>query len=1160
MTQLEHFKISEIEELKIFLVKYGPLIKKNTHFFTSSLSSLNKKSRENTLSQIPNYKEILDYLIKKDEIIIINIQQNIQFYILKTIEDLFFERLRILKIDIHKIMKNENFIKRKLLIDRLKNSGYQYNKNRFFIEILSWMKKDNILDGDKIYLTHYIFLPENKQIFIDYRRDTYNKNSKTLQKKRHMAQFFDERLFSKLDFLEKEIEEYIDFMLILEEKDLFRGRSVEKMRKSALWVILKKNGKVLNGGINQFCEEIGINKKDLFSYLSIISQNVAILEKSFSNKEIIKNLINSVMKYFGTQNRYVFIWALTILKELFKTNKINTRRGLNILNAAIIYGIYYFLKDLNLLSKNEKITQNILCRDFRCSEVSLRKEVKLIERIINNKTESLKKSISNPHLKGNVYFFGYIKSLISPFITENEVQEILEDHQDIIIYIEDDQLNKLIKYDENGVFRCKCGVAYLSTHETHIFNHLRKCEVFIKFLDKEPKEKEPDLKPLYELKGFIEEKMRMRHIYQPIIIKYLLENSGLCNIDGIVEYISLQLIGDFDYYKKRILSAPKKVLTYHKIVQFEHDGTLKLLFDLTDSDLKKELVELCNKKIQNCLRDKSFQEKVKKKFTSNSEIKLFPESLDKNELFEFIKLNEIGVFSCNCGKNYLSSQKTHIINHIIKCKEFIKYFTDYKINKVKGKIKAEDKYEEKIPYAIYDFSSFQNLRHQAALNCFLVDKWYKISPTQGVSKYTSMDYWINFYKHYDLKYNILEAEKSHRLQLMILFSGKMVKSDSIDYNRQVRQFGCNYKYGQGIWNVGYNAKGEIKLTAKYLEVIKQDILKGEKMPLIPLLRILYHREFNEKLAKMKIIDKFIGEFNLNKKELSDLFIFDFNLEREIEKIYIYKERIKESEDEFINESNTLASSSFKTKIKRHEKKPSMKNLLSKEFIKVIKSTDILGPSQFKKDQISFFIDFYTHHFSKDLFSWEELNEYYLYEYFRVNNIQGINSLSYIKDTRFGRLAFFKHDSKTSKYVMSDLTSFIYSLNLNPKERTFLHFIIRIPHFLVFCILFGYSNFVIRTSEEIQFFKKRTRINTKDHFLKIYSGVYKNSKLVGKLRKYYFNMLDWLEILEFTDIIDNKITPSEKLKNFIYGDLSGDFSLPNKVGRIIEEVINDLEVL
>ena len=86
-----------------------------------------------------------------------------------------------------------------------------------------------------------------------------------------------------------------------------------------------------------------------------------------------------------------------------------------------------------------------------------------------------------------------------------------------------------------------------------------------------------------------------------------------------------------------------------------------------------------------------------------------------------------------------------------------------------------------------------------------------------------------------------------------------------------------------------------------------------------------------------------------------------------------------------------------------------------------------------------------------------------------------------------------------------------------------------------------------------------KLNTKEHFLKIYSNVYKNTQTVGKLPKYYFNMLDWLEILEFIDLEDNKRIPSQKLKNFIYGDLSGDFSLPNKVGRIIEDVINDLEV-
>jgi len=85
-----------------------------------------------------------------------------------------------------------------------------------------------------------------------------------------------------------------------------------------------------------------------------------------------------------------------------------------------------------------------------------------------------------------------------------------------------------------------------------------------------------------------------------------------------------------------------------------------------------------------------------------------------------------------------------------------------------------------------------------------------------------------------------------------------------------------------------------------------------------------------------------------------------------------------------------------------------------------------------------------------------------------------------------------------------------------------------------------------------------KLNTKLHFLKIYTGVYNSAAAVGKLKRYYYNILDWLTVLEFTNIMDSKIIPSQKLKDFIYGDLSGDFSLPNKVRKIIEDVINNLE--
>ena len=705
------------------------------------------------------------------------------------------------------------------------------------------------------------------------------------------------------------------------------------------------------------------------------------------------------------------------------------------------------------------------------------------------------------------------------------------------------------------------------------------------------KKKNRDHRSLEELKEFIEKKMRMSHLYQPLIIKTLLENNGTCHIKQIAKWLSKKLKKSKDYYIQRISHAPKNVLIKHGIVTFKNNNIIKLCFNLSNENLLQDIINTCNMKIQNWLfynQNRENEKKVKKtkylkplkdlKEFVNHTMGLF-KRVDPVYLAVVIKylINNDGksiiqrvseyitrLFNTNdqqINLNYLTVLREVLIYHnIVKfeqnvislqfelvdeiIKQEIVNLCEERIQKFLG----DDNGTQSSILLNMDFSSFNKIKNHAGLTCFLVDKWYNISITRGITKYTSMDYWITFYKHFGLNYNILDSKKTHRLQLMILFSGKMVKSDSIDFNRQIRQLGCKSEDEYGIWNIECAKMGKIRLSKNYLMVIQQEILKKERIPLNPMLKIIYYKEFLEDSAELKILNKFVKEFNITEEEITSIFTFDHNLKKEIEKIYKKTRNIE------------ITKGKEKTSVKSIEKKPSMKNLITEEFAKVIKSTEILGPSQLKKNQIEFFIAFYTHQFSKKLFTKDELNEFYLYNYFGVTQIQGNKLLSYIKDKRYGRLAFFKKDSETYKYKMSDLTTLINSMNTTPKEKTFLHFIIRIPHFLVFCILFGYSDFVISTSEEIQFFKKRTRVNTKEHFLKIYSGVYKNSKLVGKLRKYYFNMLDWLQILEFTDIIDNKITPSDKLKNFIYGDLSGDFSLPNKVGRIIEDVINDLEVI
>lgn len=52
-----------------------------------------------------------------------------------------------------------------------------------------------------------------------------------------------------------------------------------------------------------------------------------------------------------------------------------------------------------------------------------------------------------------------------------------------------------------------------------------------------------------ELKAFLQQRMRMSHIYQPVMIKCLLRNSGVATDEDIAKAISMQDVSQIDYYR-----------------------------------------------------------------------------------------------------------------------------------------------------------------------------------------------------------------------------------------------------------------------------------------------------------------------------------------------------------------------------------------------------------------------------------------------------------------------------------------------------------------------------------------------------------------------------------------------------------------------------------
>lgn len=100
-----------------------------------------------------------------------------------------------------------------------------------------------------------------------------------------------------------------------------------------------------------------------------------------------------------------------------------------------------------------------------------------------------------------------------------------------------------------------------------------------------------------ELKDFIQNKMRMMHIYQPLMIKILLEHEGLASARTIAEAFLGKDESQIEYYEQITKSMPGKVLHRHGIVDYSDNAFVLKVSDITEEQ-RTELVKLCNQKIK----------------------------------------------------------------------------------------------------------------------------------------------------------------------------------------------------------------------------------------------------------------------------------------------------------------------------------------------------------------------------------------------------------------------------------------------------------------------------------------------------------------------------------------------------------------------------------
>jgi hypothetical protein len=73
------------------------------------------------------------------------------------------------------------------------------------------------------------------------------------------------------------------------------------------------------------------------------------------------------------------------------------------------------------------------------------------------------------------------------------------------------------------------------------------------------------------LRDFIRKRMRMLHIYQPVMIRVLLVNSGKASLRNIAAAFIARDASQLEYYEQITKDMPGKVLSKHGIVQRDGD-------------------------------------------------------------------------------------------------------------------------------------------------------------------------------------------------------------------------------------------------------------------------------------------------------------------------------------------------------------------------------------------------------------------------------------------------------------------------------------------------------------------------------------------------------------------------------------------------------------
>lgn len=101
-----------------------------------------------------------------------------------------------------------------------------------------------------------------------------------------------------------------------------------------------------------------------------------------------------------------------------------------------------------------------------------------------------------------------------------------------------------------------------------------------------------------KLDHFITSKMRMSHIYQPVMLMTLLRNNGISSTENIAKEILLHDQSQIEYYSSITKNMPGKVLDKnHGIVEKVDDSYSLVNFESFTPNQIDKLIEACQKRL-----------------------------------------------------------------------------------------------------------------------------------------------------------------------------------------------------------------------------------------------------------------------------------------------------------------------------------------------------------------------------------------------------------------------------------------------------------------------------------------------------------------------------------------------------------------------------------